>query len=177
MNPSPQFIQQIKNAFLREEFPAKALLIKEGALAKKIFFIDKGCVRTWFNDEDGREITLQFLFEESFLSSLETIISNAPSWYSIETLEPAIAYTLTIEEFKKIRNDHKEVQEFYYGYIEKRLLHYQKLFVSRIRDSPEERYRALLSQHPEIIQRVPQHYIASFLGITSVSLSRIRNRK
>jgi CRP-like cAMP-binding protein len=176
MPESPEIIDRIKSNFAREEFPAKTLLVKEGALAKKLFFIDKGCCRTWF-DDDGREVTYQFLFEGNFVSSFETIISNAQSWYSVETLEPTVVYSTSIEEFKKRMEAHPHIKAIYYQYIEKRLLLYQKLFVSRIKDSPEKRYRELLSQHPEIIRRVPQHYIASFLGITSVSLSRIRNRK
>jgi CRP-like cAMP-binding protein len=176
MPVSQETLERIKSTFAREEFPAKSLLVKEGALAKKLFYIEQGCCRTWFNN-DGKEVTLQFLFEGNFASSVETIIANTPSWYSIETLEPTVAYSMTIEEFKKKKESSPGVQRSYYGYIEKRLLLYQKLFVSRIKDSPEKRYRELLSQYPEIIRRVPQHYIASFLGITSVSLSRIRNRK
>jgi CRP-like cAMP-binding protein len=57
-----------------------------------------------------------------------------------------------------------------------RLEHYTRLFLSRIRDTPRKRYEDLLKEHPEVIQRIPQHFIASYLGITPVSLSRIRNR-
>lgn len=57
-----------------------------------------------------------------------------------------------------------------------RLSSYQKLFLSRIKDTPQERYEALLTDHPEIVSQIPQHYIASYLGITPVSLSRIRGR-
>jgi CRP-like cAMP-binding protein len=176
MPESPEIIDRIKSTFTREEFPAKTLLVKEGALAKKLIYIDKGCCRTWFNN-DGKEVTYQFLFEGNFASSFETIISNEVSWYSIETLEPTVAYSISIDEFKKRVELHPHIKAFYYKYIEQRLLLYQKLFVSHIKDNPEKRYRELLAQHPEIIRRVPQHYIASFLGITSVSLSRIRNRK
>lgn len=59
----------------------------------------------------------------------------------------------------------------------KRLVFYQNLFLSRIKDSPQKRYQELIKKHPKIIERVPQHYIASYLGITPVSLSRIRNRR
>lgn len=177
MTEFSQFIQHIKDTCTREEIPARHLLIKEGALAKKIFFIESGCCRCWFNKDDGREITMSFGFEGDFVSSMETIISNEPSWYNVETLEPMIAYSMPISDFKERKATIKEYQVSYCGYVERRLLHYQKLFVSRIRDSPEKRYRELLLQHPEIIRRVPQHYIASFLGITSVSLSRIRNRR
>jgi CRP-like cAMP-binding protein len=169
-------IQNIKNNFMREEFPAKTLLVKEGTLAKKLFYIEKGCCRAWFNN-DGRDITYQFLFEGNFASSFETLISNEASWYSVETLEPAILYSVSIEDFRKRIEQHLHIKAFYHHYVEKRLLFYQKLFVAHIKDSPEQRYRELLAQHPQIVMRVPQHYIASFLGITSVSLSRIRNRK
>ncbi|MVM35987.1 cyclic nucleotide-binding domain-containing protein [Spirosoma sp. HMF4905] len=177
MPDSAQFIDRIKDSWTREEFPAKSLLVKEGAFAKKLFFVETGCCRCWFNTDDGKEVTMNFGFEGSFVSSMETIISDEPSWYSVETLESTVAYSMPINEFKQQRVSHPEVKAIYYDHVEKRLLHYQKLFVSRIKDSPEKRYRELLTQHPEIIRRIPQHYIASFLGITSVSLSRIRNRK
>ena len=169
-------IQNIKRNFTREEFPAKTLLVKEGTLAKKLFYIEKGCCRAWF-DHDDRDVTYQFLFEGNFASSFETLISNEVSWYSVETLEPTVMYSVDIEDFRKRMKQHPHIQAFYHRYVEKRLLFYQKLFVAHIKDSPEQRYRELLAQHPEIVLRVPQHYIASFLGITSVSLSRIRNRK
>jgi hypothetical protein len=60
--------------------------------------------------------------------------------------------------------------------IYQRLEHYSALFLSRIRDTPQERYQQLVREHPQLIQRIPQHYIASYLGITAVSLSRIRNK-
>ena len=175
--PDPvDIIERIKSNFTREEFPAKTLLVKEGTLAKKLFYIEKGCCRAWFNN-DGKDVTYQFLFEGNFASSFETIISNAVSWYSVETLEPTVMYSVSIEDFRKRMELHPHIKAFYHDYVEKRLLFYQKLFVAHIKDSPEQRYRELLAQDPEIVLRVPQHYIASFLGITSVSLSRIRNRK
>jgi CRP-like cAMP-binding protein len=58
-----------------------------------------------------------------------------------------------------------------------RFKNYSQLFLSQIKDTPQERYEDLINNHPEIIKRVPQHYIASYLGITPISLSRIRNRK
>ncbi|HRV32669.1 MAG TPA: Crp/Fnr family transcriptional regulator, partial [Candidatus Paceibacterota bacterium] len=65
----------------------------------------------------------------------------------------------------------------FYNYLFKRFINYAELFLSRIKDSPKERYEDLVKNYPDIIKRVPQHYIASYLGITPVSLSRIRNKK
>lgn len=172
-----EFTDRIKANWMREEIPAKSYLVKEGTFSKKIFFIESGSCRCWFLTDDGKEVTVNFGFEGGFVSSMETSLSNEPCWYSVETLEPTIAYSMSLDEFKQLKATDPELQASYCEYIEKRLWYYQKLFVSRIKDSPEKRYRELLEQHPEIIQRVQQHYIASFLGITSVSLSRIRNRK
>jgi CRP-like cAMP-binding protein len=122
-------------------------------------------------------VTFQFIFEDQFASSFETIISRAPSWYSVETLEPVVVYSVGVDDFQQRMALHPHIREFYHRYVEARLLFYQGLFVSYIKDNPEQRYKELLRQHPEIVQRIPQHYIASYLGITSVSLSRIRNRR
>ncbi|TWV94677.1 Crp/Fnr family transcriptional regulator [Chitinophaga pinensis] len=176
MSEAPDFIDRIKSAYTKEELPARTLLTQEGALAKKLFYIDKGCCRCWFNN-DGIDVTFQFLFEGSFASSFETMSKGVPSWYSIETLEPTVAYSISIERFKTAQENNPLAKASYLHYIEQRLMDFQRLFVAHIKDSPEKRYRELLTNHPEIILRIPQHYIASFLGITSVSLSRIRNRK
>jgi CRP-like cAMP-binding protein len=176
MQRSPKLLEGIKTAFNKEEFAARSFLVKEGTLAKKLFFIEQGCCRTWFQN-DGKDVTFQFLFEGTFVSSMETIVSHSRSWYSVETLEPTIVYSIPIDEFRTMMKQFPEVQASYFLYMQERFLFYQKLFVSHIKDNPEQRYRQLLKQFPEIVKRVPQHYIASYLGITSVSLSRIRNRK
>jgi CRP-like cAMP-binding protein len=169
-------LQKIKTLFREEHFPAKALLVEEGTVSKKVFYIEKGCARIWF-DKEGIDVTFQFLFEGQFISSFESILSGSPSWYSIESLEPITVYSISTAEFRQKMEAFSHVSAFYHDYVQQQLLYYQQLFVSYIKNKPEERYRDLLRQHPEIVRRIPQHYIASYLGITSVSLSRIRNRK
>lgn len=176
MLDSASFIARIQHTFTREELPARSLLVKEGALAKKLFYIEVGGCRAWFTTGEGKEVTMNFGFEGSFVSSMETLIAAEPSWYTVETLEPTVAYSIPLPEFRELKARSGEWQAAYCAYVEQRLLHYQQLFITRLKDKPATRYRALLARHPEIIQRVPQHYIASFLGITAVSLSRIRNR-
>lgn len=169
-------VNRIKEFFQREEISAKTILLHEGELAKKLYYIEKGLVRVFFND-DGRDVTFQFLIEGQFVSSFDSLLDEAPSWYSIEALEPLTVYTISTAAFRQRMEQFPHVKDFYNYYIQKRLLTYQQLFIARIRDKPEKRYTDLLKQFPDIIRRVPQHYIASYLGITSVSLSRIRNRK
>jgi CRP-like cAMP-binding protein len=167
---------KFNDLFRREEIPAKTVLLDEGKVAQKVYFIEKGCLRLSFN-KDGKDITFQFFFEGEGVSSAESFRYNQPSLYSIESLEHSVVHTLTKKDYFDIVGASPLIREAMEEQTLQRLLYVEKLFLSRIKNSPEERYRELLEQHPEILQRVPQHYIASFLGVTSVSLSRIRNRR
>jgi CRP-like cAMP-binding protein len=167
---------KFRQFFKREAIPARTVLLREGEVSEKMFYIEKGCIRLSFN-KDGKDITFQFFFEGEGVSSAESFRNNEPSLFTIETLEPCIVHTLLKKDYFLIVNASPTIKQSLEDQIFQRLMYFQKLFLSRIKNSPEERYKELLEQHPHILQRVPQHFIASFLGITSVSLSRIRNRR
>lgn len=162
--------------FKRQEILAKTTLLKEGEVSRTMYFIEKGCLRTWVNN-NGKEITTQFFFEGDSVSSIESFRTNQPSLYSIESLEPCILQMISQKDFQFIVKNLPEVRMEMEEHLFRRLFQIQQLFYSYLKNSPQKRYEELIEQHPEIIQRVPQHYIASYLGITSVSLSRIRNRR
>jgi CRP-like cAMP-binding protein len=155
--------------------PAKTILLNEGEVSRHGFFIIEGCIRLWFNNK-GKDVTFQFFFENEGVSSIESFKSGEPSLFSIETIEPSTIYVIGKANFEKIFTENPVYNAFVQETIYKRLAHYSRLFMSYIKNTPEERYKELLKNSPHIIKRVPQHYIASYLGITSVSLSRIRNR-
>ncbi|WP_400260964.1 Crp/Fnr family transcriptional regulator [Sphingobacterium sp. SG20118] len=167
---------KFKHLFKRLEVPAKTILLQEGEISRTMFFIEKGCLRTWVNN-DGREITTQFFFEGDKVSSIESFRANQPSLYSIESLEPCILQTISQKDFQNVLEHFPEIKEEMQEHLFKRLLNAQKIFYSYLKNNPQKRYEELIKEHPYIIQRIPQHYIASYLGITSVSLSRIRNRR
>lgn len=158
------------------EIPAKTLLLREGEIANKIYFIKKGCLRLWFNN-DGNEVTVQFFFENQSIASIESFRNHIPSQFNIETIEASTLLYINREHAFKILERSADLRKQLEEFTFERLLFYQDLFLSRIKNNPQKRYEELLNEHPEILLRVPQHYIASYLGITSVSLSRIRNRK
>jgi CRP-like cAMP-binding protein len=168
--------QKFRHYFKQEEFPGKTVLLKEGQVSERMFYIEKGCIRLSFN-KDGRDITFQFFFEGEGVSSAESFRSNEPSLFSIETIEPCIVHILNKKDYAIMIAQSPSIKRELEDQTFQRLMDYQKMFLSRIKNSPEERYKELMNQSPHILQRVPQHYIASFLGITSVSLSRIRNRR
>lgn len=174
-----------ENEFLKKRFsalseecviPPRTSLLEAGTVAKSFYFVKKGCLRLWFNS-DGRDITFQLFMEGQGVASIESFMRGVESQFSIETIEPSVILKCSKESMLQLTTEFPELKEWCDNFIIDRLINYTHLFLSRIKDSPEERYRKLIEEHPEIIQRIPQHYIASYLGITPVSLSRIRSRK
>lgn len=164
--------------FNRVEIPAKTTLLEEGEISKKLFIIEKGCIRVWFNN-NGKDLTTQFFFENQSVASIESFMKKIPSPVVVETIEPAIVWWIHKNDLDKILDEIKEIPELRERLINmlfERTFDYMKYFVSFIKDSPTQRYLNLIEERPQIIQRVPQHYIASYLGVTTVHLSRIKSK-
>ena len=172
----PSELAEFAHLFARQEVAAKTILLREGEVSNKAYFIEKGCMRLWFNN-NGKDVTFQFFFEGEAVSSVESFRTNRPSLYSIESIEPCTVLKISKNNFLNIIDNSPEIKKLVDEITFERLVFYQNLFLSRIKDSPQKRYKELIKSQPKIIQRIPQHYIASYLGITPVSLSRIRNRK
>jgi CRP-like cAMP-binding protein len=167
---------QFQNLFVEIEIPSKTVLLHAGEISRHLYIVRKGCLRQWFN-KDGRDITLQFFFENQPVASIDSFLSNQPGLFTIESIEASKIISISKENFEKLNKSYPELKDKFQDYLFQRFRNYAQLFLSRIKDSPPERYEDLVQNHPEIIQRVPQHYIASYLGITPISLSRIRNRR
>lgn len=167
---------QFQDLLVERQIAARTILLNEGEISTHAHVIKKGCLREWFN-KDGKEITFQFFFEGQAVASIDSFLNNKPSLYTIESIEPSIIYSISKDKFEEIYKLFPEFKERFQELMYLRFRNYANLFLSRIKDSPKERYEDLVLNHPQIIKRVPQHYIASYLGITPTSLSRIRNRK
>lgn len=170
--------QSYTSCFKRIALPAKTVLLKEGEISKKVFLIEKGCVRVWFNN-DGRDVTFQLFFENNTVASIESFRKEVPSPVTIETIEPSILWYIEKKDFEKIISEISEIpvlREKLIDGIFERTFDYMKHFFSFIRDTPLQRYQNLIKEKPQVVQRVPQHYIASYLGISTVHLSRIKSK-
>jgi len=167
--------EKIKTMFTEAQVPPKTTLLNEGEIAKYLYFVNKGCLRLWFND-NGRDITFQFFFEQQEVSSFESFYNNEPSLFNLETIEFSEVTIIKKEDYLKLVSMYPKLKDYSNQFMAERFAYYTRLFLSRIKNSPQERYIELRSEKPEILERVPHHYIASYLGITNVSLSRIRKR-
>ncbi|HTI60808.1 Crp/Fnr family transcriptional regulator [Mucilaginibacter sp.] len=160
------------------EVKTKTLLLEEGKVSQNYIFIEKGCVRLFFNN-NGDDKTVQFFFENEGLTSFESFVNDSPSQFTIETIEPSVVWLLPKQYVTRLLDELSDEQDFVQMILQisaKRQTHYINEFVSFIRDTPEERYQKLLSERPHIVRRVPQHYIASYLGVSTVHLSRIKSK-
>jgi CRP-like cAMP-binding protein len=162
----------------RLEVPAKTILLEEGKVSQQYIYIEKGCVRMFFNS-NGDEKTVQFFFENEGLTSLESFVNDTPSAFTVETLEPSIVYLLHKKYVDQLMDEISHEPGFSKMMLRifaRRQMHYTNELISFIRDTPEQRYQHLLAERPHIVQRVPQHYIASYLGVSTVHLSRIKSK-
>lgn len=168
-------VEPIKAMGHLKNFAAGEDLLREGDQAQSLFFIQQGAVRLWHND-DGRDITLQFFFEDEAVASFESFYLQEPSLFAITAIEPTTALVIDGKVLRhRLETDPAMISAFT-DHIAHRFIDYMRYFLNRIEQSPETRYRSLLASDPALVKRVPQYELATYLGITPVSLSRIRNR-
>jgi CRP-like cAMP-binding protein len=162
----------------RQTVAAKQLLLQEGKRSQHYMYIEKGCLRAFIN-KDGSDKTIQFFFEQEGLSSFDSFINNVPSPFSVETIEPSVIYTMHKKHAMQMIDELSKESWFVQIVLQmtaKRQIHYMNEFASFIRDTPEQRYQNLIKKRPHLIQRVPQHYIASYLGVSTVHPCRIKSK-
>ncbi len=167
--------ESISNQFIFRQIPRRFVLVKTGDIADEVYFVNKGVLRLYY-EKDGEEITAFVYSENLFASSYESFLSQTKSNQCIDALEDCDLLVLSYQGMQKL---YKEVPRFNIItriIAEQRFINAQRILSSFILDSPEERYLKFTEQFPSLIQRVPQHIIASYLGVTPVSLSRIRKR-
>jgi CRP-like cAMP-binding protein len=161
--------------FETKNLKKKTNLLQAGKIANEVYFIVSGCIRL-FCEKDGVELSTYFFTEQMFAGSYSSFISRKPSQHSIETLEDCQVLALSYQALEVLYIVFPKMNEFIRKSIEERFVVVHDLFTSYLLSSPEERYLSLQKERPDLLNRIPQHQIASFLGITPVSLSRIRNR-
>jgi len=168
--------EELMDAISFREIAPGTVLLSEGEVATTLFFVVRGCLRTFFIKEDGKEITAQFFVEGQMVASFESATTGKPSRAYIEAIEDSIVGSIPLKTLEDIAGKCTTMRESYSRFLMKRLVYYMDRCSSFILDNPEKRYLSLLKESPELVTRLPKQYIASYLGITPVSLSRIRSR-
>lgn len=147
-------------------------LLTQGQVCEKIYFVKKGCLRLYYITDDV-EITVWFSFENNSAIELSSFLSGAPSDYFLEAIEDSEILSLDKSALTSLYDRHPDMQQIMRVFWEDVILHLLKRFTALQKDSAQKRYLDLLNQ-PVYLQRIPQKYLASYIGVTPTSLSRIR---
>jgi CRP-like cAMP-binding protein len=155
---------------------AGEIFLKEGSLKSEIYFISKGLIRTFFVDERGNEITNMLRYENQVFASYEAVFFNKPSRFNFQALEETDLLVIDFNDLRQILDSNAKFESGRRYFMTNSLAQSLSVLDDFILLNPEKRYLKFLNEHPELLNRVPIKYIANVLGITPVSLSRIRKR-
>jgi CRP/FNR family transcriptional regulator, anaerobic regulatory protein len=170
---------QEEDAFLKilqiTHFKKKEFLLQEGKVCNKITFINNGCMRLFYN-VDGIENTIQFFFGDTWYTDYASFLTNQPSVENLQALENTEVIQFGKEDLNKLCNEYPIFDRVARVMAENAYLSLSQLNKMLTNEEPTERYLNLLKLRPDVVEKIPQHYIASYLGIKPESLSRIRKR-
>lgn len=147
-----------------------------GHTCKTIYFIKKGVARIYYF-KDGIDITERFFFENSIIARVESLFTGKPSRKAIQILEDAEIIAINSTQLFKLYDTYPEIERLFRKIFEAAYVETVNRLEGIQFHSAEERYNALLNEAPNVLMRVPLKYVASYLGITQVSLSRIRGHR
>jgi CRP-like cAMP-binding protein len=174
-----QLSQKSRDAFLsvmrNEDYPKGHILVKPGSVCTSIFFVEKGLTRTFYY-KDGKDVTDWFSPENTFAVSIVSFITQQPDRRGIELLEDSNLWALDYNDLEMLCNQHHEIERFTRLLAANGILMTQERFDDLHFATAAERYKKLIDRQPTILQRAHLGMIASYLGITQETLSRIRSQ-
>ncbi len=147
-------------------------LLTPGNVGDQLFFVNSGCLRLFYL-ANGVDITVWFSFENTSAIELSSFLSGTPSAYYLEAIEDSEVLTLPKQELTQLYQRFPEMEKIMRCFWEDVILHLLKRFTALQKDTAEKRYLDLMNE-PVYLQRIPQKYLASYIGVTPTSLSRIR---
>lgn len=166
----------LSSAFEERVVDSKTIITREGEIEKEVYFVSSGLARLFYQTKNDDQITAFIFCENMFASCLESFIRQHPSTQNLETLEKCTLLVLTKDKLDVLYEQVPKTHVIMRKVMEARFIASQQLLSSYILAGPKERYELFALHYPHLVQRVPQYILASFLGITPVSLSRIRKR-
>lgn len=163
---TPRQKDEISASFRLDTYKKKEVLMRAGDFNTRHYYIKEGLLRMYVIDQNGKEFNVLFAKEKQWLGDLAT---PAATSYYIDALEKTTVYSIDDDAFSKIAGSYFDLAKN----IRRSYVFLQKRFVSILSKTAEENYEDLIQQNPELVQRLPQYHISSYLGVTPVFLSKI----
>ncbi|HQD13083.1 MAG: Crp/Fnr family transcriptional regulator [Chitinophagales bacterium] len=165
-------LEDIVSKFKKKKVKKNELLLVAGEVCKDLIFVQSGCLRLYYLQEDV-EVSVWFALRHSSAIEIYSFISETPTNNYLQAIEESEILYLPKSALNKLYETHPKMQEMMRKFWEDVILHLLERFTALQRDSAEQRYLDLLNK-PELLQTIPQKYLASFIGVTPTSLSRIK---
>ncbi|HEY5407525.1 MAG TPA: Crp/Fnr family transcriptional regulator [Ginsengibacter sp.] len=165
-----------KTLFVPKKLRKRQYLLQEGDVCKYNTFVSKGLLRSYTIDNKGTEHILQFAFEGWWIGDIYSFLTEQPSNFNIEALEDCELLLITKSSMDTLLEKVPKFERYFRILIQNNLIATQRRLMGTLSETAEEKYTNLVNNFPGCLQRVPQHMIASYLGITRETLSRIRGQ-
>lgn len=167
----------VQSFFTTKKLRKKQFLLQEGDVCKYTAFVTKGVLKSYTIDDKGAEHVIQFATEGWWISDNYSFLTGLPSSYTIDAMEDAELLLITHQAMEEMLLKVPKMEKYFRLLFQNNIIAIQNRLVCSLSQTAEEKYKKMNDDYPNIIQRVPQHSIASFLGITPETLSRIRKQR
>ena len=173
---SSEELQHVLSHFKHRTVKKKEILLHEGGLSNKMYFVVKGCLRIYFIKDVGTEVTRRIIFENDASASMVSFITENPSNESIEAVMDSELLYMDRKDFYHLVDTLPAWEKFYCRQLEYAYVVNTNRLMSFITNDATERYLLLLKENPEIIKRLPNRLVANYLNITQEGLSRLKSK-
>jgi len=166
--------EALASVLKRMEFPKGHILVKQNSVCRYTYFIEKGLTRTFY-DKNDKDVTDWLSAENMFACSIISFLTRQPDRRGIELLEDAVLWALHYDDLEKLYRQYHDIERFGRLLVSSGIIQVQQRFDDLHFATAAQRYHTLMDTNPTFLQRVPLGMIASYLGITQETLSRIRS--
>ena len=170
-------MELLQSVFIPRHLEKGEIFMREGEIAKYGIFVAKGCMRSYVVDNKGKEHIVQFAPETWWISDTNSLLHHVPSLYFVDAIEDSDILLLDLASHKKLMAELPGFAASFQSGIQKHTATKDKRIISSLTSTAEERYENFLNTYPSIAQRVPQHMLASYLGVSPETLSRVRKKR
>ncbi|MFB9842878.1 Crp/Fnr family transcriptional regulator [Mucilaginibacter ginsenosidivorans] len=154
----------------------KATLLAAGDTCGELYFINKGCIRTFYLNKDGKERTRYIALEGIIVTALDSFINQAPSFEFVEAVENCEVLVISRGNFYKLVDEDARWAAFYRNLLEQAYTYQNRRIESLVSLSAKQRFEEVMKHHPEYIRRLPNHIFATYLDISQETLSRLKSK-